>query len=378
MKVLSITSVFPNKKDPNRRYVFNRLKALNEYAHIEVISPLPYFPLLNTRFREVPFKEKIGRLIVYHPKFFSIPKFFKFLDGYFFYLSLKKFEKKIKQADIIDAHFGWPDGYGAWSIAERHKKKFSITLRGKDITYWPKKFLIGSKLSKMLNRSDIVIFVSNFLKEKTNICKGIIIPNGIETPKFKPFNKKESRERLGLEFNKKIFLTVGNDFKRKGYFELINAFDKLGIKDKLLLVIGYDKKEMNNLKKEIKRLNSRLCIKLLKELPHHLLPQYYSASDVYCLVSHSEGWPNSVMEALACGKPCVVTKEAAGEFITKDLGIVTDYQNLTGNLEKALNKKWDKQKILKFARENSWDKTAKEVYKEFKKIIKEPYKRRVI
>ncbi len=365
MKILSITSLFPNCKEPNKGiFVLNRLKALNKYADIEVIAPVPWFPFRSVK---VPYREKIEELNVYHPKFFSIPMIFKFLDGWFFSQSLRRFRKKIKQADIIDSHFAWPDGYGSWLAAKKHKKKFSVTLRGKDVSYWMSRFFIRSKIKKMLKKADIILSVSQNLRSKLKDYNVKIIPNGVDTVLFKPENKNKARKKIGLNLNKKIFLTVGNDFRRKGYFELVKAFDKLDVKDKLLLIIGYDKKEFRDLKNKISKLENKENIKMLKEIPNQKLSLYYSAADVYCLASHLEGWPNSVMEALACGKPCVVTKEAAGEFITEDLGIITDYEHLTEDLEKALNKRWNKQKILNFAKENIWDKCAGKVYDEFQK-----------
>ena len=78
------------------------MKSLNKYADVEVIAPIPWFPLIKiNRPRGIPFKEKIGKLIVYHPRFFSIPKLFKSLDGIFFSFSLRRFKKKIKKVDII-------------------------------------------------------------------------------------------------------------------------------------------------------------------------------------------------------------------------------------------------------------------------------------
>jgi len=366
MKIITITSLFPNGKEPNRGiFVLNRLKALNKYADLEVIAPVKWFPF---RDKKIPFKEEIDRISVYHPRFFSIPMFFKFLDGLFFSISLRRFRKKIKQADIIDAHFAWPDGYGAWLIAKKYNKKFSVTLRGKDITYWTKRRFIEFKIKKMLDGVDTVISVSNNLKEMVKKRSTKVIPNGVDTNMFKPLNQIISRRKLNLGLTKKIFLTVGNDFKRKGYSELIKSFDKLNIKNKLLLIVGYDQNEFKNLRNKINSLKSRNKIKLVGEINNKKLPVYYSSADIYCLVSYSEGWPNSVMEALACGKPCVVTKEAAGEFITEDLGIITEYWNLTENLEKALNNKWDTKKILEFARENSWDRCAREVYGLFKQL----------
>lgn len=43
-------------------------------------------------------------------------------------------------------------------------------------------------------------------------------------------------------------------------------------------------------------------------LPHSKMPEYYKDIDVYVCFSVSEGFPNSVLEALACGKPVISTR----------------------------------------------------------------------
>ena len=55
---------------------------------------------------------------------------------------------------------------------------------------------------------------------------------------------------------------------------------------------------------------------------HEYLPAVYSAIDILALPSHSEGCPNVVMEAMACGTPCVVTAVGAAPKIVGDTGIV--------------------------------------------------------
>ena len=368
MEILTITSLFPNKEDPNRGiFVLNRIKAIQKYANIEVIAPIAWFPFVKkNKVRGVPFKKEIEGLTVYHPKFFSIPKFFKFLDGWFFYFSLRKYAKKIKKADIIDSHFAWPDGYGTWLAAKKYNKKFSITLHGSDVNYKLKKKIIKNKIIKMLNNANLIITVSKGLKRVASqyIKKDIkVISNGVDANLFKLIAQKKAREELKLPLNKKIILSVGRPFKLKGFFELVEAAKDLNAN---IYLIGKDKKKelLNFIKK-----NNINNVKLIGEVKHKELYKWYSSADIFILVSHSEGWPCSVMEALACGKPCVVTEEAAGEFITKDLGIVTDYKDLSKNLKKALDKKWDTKKILKFAKKNSWDKTTKNVLNNFNELL---------
>ncbi|MBD3248625.1 glycosyltransferase [Candidatus Woesearchaeota archaeon] len=368
MKIVTISSLFPNKKEPNKGIFTLKILEKLQDDEIVAIAPIPWFPFVKkNRIRGVPFKEEIKGITIYHPKFFSIPFFLKSLDAFLFYRSLKRFEDIIKRSDVIYSSYGYPDGLGSYYLARKFRKPFFITLHRGDIINWGKKRFLRKKLRNMVKNASKVFVVSETMrrlirghKKNKNI---IVIPNGVDTNLFKPIDKKKSRKKLDIDNDSRVFLTIGNAMKRKGYFELARSFDELETKNKLLLIIGnHDKKELSEFKNMIKKLKSKDKIILVGEVANEKIKDYYSAADAYCLVSYSEGWPCSVMESLACGRPCIVTKESAGEFITKDLGIITDYDNLTENLEKALRKKWDKRKILKFAQENSWDKCAGKVY----------------
>lgn len=141
------------------------------------------------------------------------------------------------------------------------------------------------------------LFNMPLLKKKT-----IYIPNSIDLNKFKP-----SKYKLN---NLKKLLYVGRlDFAQQKNPELlIEAFSKaLAKRDDLELTIICAKEEL------IKKLESRFSnvkgkiILYQNPIPNDQLVDLYSKSDLLLLTSKFEGTPITLLEALACGTPCVIT-----------------------------------------------------------------------
>ena len=87
------------------------------------------------------------------------------------------------------------------------------------------------------------------------------------------------------------------------------------------------------------------------------------AADVFCLPSYSEGCPNVVVEALACGRPVVATKVGGiPELVRDGCGILIaprDAAELRGALDQALSARWDREEIARTSA-RSWASVAAE------------------
>jgi glycosyltransferase involved in cell wall biosynthesis len=88
-----------------------------------------------------------------------------------------------------------------------------------------------------------------------------------------------------------------------------------------------------------------------------------AAADVFCLPSYSEGCPNVVIEALACGRPVVATKVGGiPELVGSACGLLVpprDSRSLSCALAEALARRWDAQSIAqRFSR--PWERVAEE------------------
>ncbi len=141
---------------------------------------------------------------------------------------------------------------------------------------------------------------------KSRIAEGhkvVSIPNPIDTATYAPSDKAESRHRLGLPSDKKLilFCSVKTTDIRKGmkYFQdCCRILRENSADDMEVLILG----------KNGEALGSTLA------LPSHALgyvgggsslADFYNAADVFVTPSLQENLPNTIMESLSCGVPCV-------------------------------------------------------------------------
>jgi glycosyltransferase involved in cell wall biosynthesis len=130
-----------------------------------------------------------------------------------------------------------------------------------------------------------------------------VIPNGLDTETFQPLDKTSSRTLLGLPQDKKIILfgaVRGLSDPNKGFHLLTPALQEVakGSKDALAVVFGSSGYAgMPDL---------GMPVTFLGRIDDdHSLAKIYSAADVFVAPSKQENLPNTVMEAMACGTPCV-------------------------------------------------------------------------
>ena len=390
MKVLVLTTVFPNCKQPTLgTFVRERMFRVAKECELKVVAPVPWFPFagyLKPNYRPIVPRNEIQQGIeVYHPRFFSVPGVLKCLDGFFFFLSLLSPLRRIRDDfdfDIIDAHFAYPEGLGAVLLARFFDRPVTITLRG-TIVPLSKYLLRRVQIIYALRKATKVFSVSNSLKEKAvslgiESSKILPIPNGVDTEKFFPMPKDEARHELGLPFDRKIIISVGGLVKRKGFHRVLAVLPEVTEKYKeiLYVIVGGPTVEGDfgpELKKQVKELHLDGHVRFTCPLPHDQVRIWLNAADIFCLATSNEGWANVFFEAMACGKPVVATKVGGNKEVIKsrDYGILVDLDDqkqLKDAIIEALEKKWDHGKIIEYASENNWENVARKVLQEFKKI----------
>ncbi len=132
------------------------------------------------------------------------------------------------------------------------------------------------------------------------------IPNAININLFKPRNKQEARKRCGLPSDKKLLLfgSLKITDKRKGADYLIKACETLcqkypEMKEKLGVV---------SMGKEAQLLEALISFPVYNMdyvRDEKKLVDIYNAVDLYVTPSLQDNLPNTIVEAMACGIPCV-------------------------------------------------------------------------
>ena len=133
-----------------------------------------------------------------------------------------------------------------------------------------------------------------------------VIPNPISTTLFHPMKHTEARRKLALPTEGKLILfgSVKLTDKRKGIDYMVEACRLLAkqhpaLKEQLALVaVGMHAAELQPLV-PFKVHN----MGYVRE--EHQLAEIYNAADLYVIPSLDENLPNTIMEAMACGTPCV-------------------------------------------------------------------------
>ena len=135
-----------------------------------------------------------------------------------------------------------------------------------------------------------------------------VIPYGLDLNVYTPINKKVARELLKLPQDKQLVLFLSlsaTSDKRKGFHLMQPALQELaqtGWKDKLeIIVVGASRPE-NPAEFGFK---SHYLGTMADDLS---LALAYSAADLFIAPSLQDNLPNTVLEAIACGTPCVAFK----------------------------------------------------------------------
>ncbi len=148
-----------------------------------------------------------------------------------------------------------------------------------------------------------------------------VLPGGVDVDTFRPLDRDEARERLGLA-GKRVLLCVGRFDPLKRYDLAVSAAALLRERhDVEVVLVGGD---LNN-DPEAERLSALAQtlgmdgrVRFAGTVPHDGLPTYYSAADVLLAPSWYESFGLVALEAMACGTPVVAARTGGLASLVRD------------------------------------------------------------
>jgi glycosyltransferase involved in cell wall biosynthesis len=228
-----------------------------------------------------------------------------------------------RHCNIIHAH--WPIAGLAGLIAGRLLgKPVVMTLHHGSIRNMGRiERFVTEQVDQVLCNSSFTL--SNILKDaKPKIYK--VLPPGIDIHQFGPMPKEKTRVDLlpAIPRERPLIFTLGRLIELKGHRYLINALSLLQKEPKPHLIIGGDGPLRESLEAQAHDKGVADRVTFLGTLPYQSTPKWYSAADIYVQPSlvdrdgNTEGLGMTVMEALACGTPCVGTNVGGIPDVVKD------------------------------------------------------------
>ena len=129
-------------------------------------------------------------------------------------------------------------------------------------------------------------------------------------------------------------------------------------------MIAGDGPERGELEAHAARLGVSDRVHFLGQVRHDRLPDVYSAADALVLASSSEGWPNVLLESMACGTPVVSTDVGgASEMVcTPEAGTIIGERSsdaIAAALHTLLAAPGDRDATRRHAERFSWDETTR-------------------
>lgn len=344
---------------------------VTKYAIRHLVKAGHEVTLITSRYKNLPHEEVIDGA-----KIIRIPAIRRYSDYcanwelvifgisalvYTFFYSLRN------KVDFIQAYFAVPAGFVAWALSFVRPIPYAVYFGGSDIpngnmSRYKNLYPVLTPLLKAIwRRAKFRTVCSDELarlgEEADKDSEFKVIPNGVETERFKPIERRQ---------NPKVkILFIGRLIPRKGFHKVVEALPKVRQLTKNPFEVevvgtGSAREELDKLAEELKVSD---LIHYTGTVPYEKLHESYQYADIFVLTSFSEGMPSVILEAEGAGLPIVASDVGGNNEIVKEgengyLMQVNDTDKLAEDLARLIDdadlRARMGQKSLEIAQQYDW------------------------
>lgn len=381
LRVAVITRYFPSSGEPVQgRSLYETLRVLGSSAEVRVFYPNAAYPrLLRPRSRTYDKLDLAFRPPDVNVSYFNYPALpivSRPLNGWMAARTLLPHVRAFAP-DVVFGCFLYPEGFAALRIGRRLGTPVVVKSIGSDLNRLGDPFS-AQRTRAVLKQADAILTVSDDLRMKA-IAMGApaattkAVLNGCNLSIFRPQDRAAARTRLGIDPACEAVLYVGRMDLQKGLRELVQAAALLRpSRPRLHCYLVGNGPDGPAIEQEIAARNAGDFIHLVPGCAFDEVAVWMTAADLVTLPSYMEGFPNVVIEALACGRPVVATQvggipealnEACGRLVPP-----RDAAKLAEALASTLDTSWDADIVSAHWR-RSWSAAADELLDLFSDLI---------
>jgi glycosyltransferase involved in cell wall biosynthesis len=226
------------------------------------------------------------------------------------FIELERRVRAASRPDVVWAHFLVPSGL----IASKVDAPLVVTAHGRDVRNIGSVRGVARLTRRVVERASTVIAVSEYLRRELEqrlpeACgKTEVVDSGVDLERF-------AAVAPAADLESPAFVHVGSLTERKNVVRLADAFARL--QRGSLTFVGDGPLRG--------ALEARDRVRVVGPVPHDDVPGWLSAADVVCGPALVEPFGQSLLEALACGKPVVATRIGGPpEFVPPGAGVLVD------------------------------------------------------
>lgn len=370
MRILVVTSQFPIAGEPTRgRPILQTVRELQQLATVRVLSPVARYPRWaqpRSYLYQAPAPaETSAGIDVEYVSYPALPALSRPFNGWLCGRALQG-QAMAFAPDVILAWWLYPDAYGALRVARKLGVPLVAGSRGSDIRV---RDAISRRLTTPVVRQAARLLVvsadlgrlavQDYAADSSRIR---VIANGCDAKTFHLRDRAEARAQCGITENAELVLYVGRLVAEKGLRVLVAAMQRLREshpRAELVLVgDGPMREELNTLAADPAH-----RVRLIGAQAADQVAVWMAACNLLALPSYSEGHPNVLVEALACGRPVVSTPVGGVPEVVDEscamLAAPRDEAALAAALAATLERDWDELSLSRrFSR--SWREVATE------------------